>query len=77
MPDDQARDKAGEELMAKILATFVSPEPAAEAEFRELIEEQAGPIYGTSPDHPGKIVEMSSDGSRVVGTLRGRQFIPD
>lgn len=63
--------------MAEIVRTFASPEPAAEAEFRELIEKQAGPIYGTSPDHPGKIVEMRSDGSLVVGTLRGRQFIPD
>lgn len=77
MPDNQARDKAGEELMAEIVGIFVSPEPAAEAEFRELIEKQAGPIYGTSPDHPGKIVEMRPDGSQVVGALRGRQFIPD
>jgi hypothetical protein len=77
MPDNQARDKAGEELMAEILATFVSPESAAEAEFGELIEQQAGPTYGTSPHHPGKIVEMRPDGSQVLGTLRGRQFIPD
>lgn len=77
MPDNQTRDKAGEALMAKILATFVSPEPAAAAEFRELIEKQAGPIYGTSPDHPGKIVEMRPDGSRILGSSRGRQFIPD
>lgn len=77
MPDNQARDKTGKGLMAEIVRTFASPEPAAEAEFRDLIEKQAGPIYGTSPDQPGKIVEMRSDGSRVVGTLRGGQFIPD
>ena len=77
MPASQAKDKAGEGLMAEIVAIFVSPEPSAEAEFLELIEEQAGPIYGTSPDHPGKIVEIRPDGSQVVGTLRGRQFIPD
>lgn len=77
MPVNQAKDEAGQGLMADIVATFASPEPDAEAEFRDLIEKQAGPIYGTSPDQPGKIVEMRSDGSQVAGTLRGRQFIPD
>lgn len=77
MRDKQARDKADRRFMLEIVRAFVSPEPAAEAEFRDLIETQAGPIYGTSPDHPRKIVEMRPDGSHIVGTLRGRQFIPD
>lgn len=73
------QDKAplAHELFSEIVRTFQSPTPAMEAEFRELVEGQAGPIYGTSPEHPGKIVERRPDGSEVVGTLRGRQFIPD
>ena len=67
----------GLELLTEIVRTFQAPAPAAEAEFRELIAAEAGPVYGTSPDHPGKIVERRPDGSEVVGTLRGRQFIPD
>ena len=65
------------ELLSEIVRTFESPAPAMEAEFRQLIEGQAGPIYGTSPDHPGKVVERRPDGPEVVGTLRGREFIPD
>jgi hypothetical protein len=65
------------ELLSEIVRTFQAPAPAVEAEFRELIAAEAGPVYGTSPDHPGKIVERRPDGSEVVGTLRGRQFIPD
>jgi len=63
--------------MSEIVRTFEWRESAAEAEFRELIEGEAGPIHGTSPDHPGKIVERRPDGSEVGGTLQGRQFIRD
>lgn len=77
MPHDQAGDRVSQSLIAEILRIFESPETAVEAEFRELIERHAGPIYGTSPDHPGKIVEMRSDGSQIAGTLQGRRFIPD
>ena len=73
----QGRASPASELLSEIVRTFESPAPAMEAEFRQLIEGQAGPIYGTSPDHPGKVVERRPDGSEVVGTLRGREFIPD
>ena len=73
----QGRAKPAQELLSEIVQTFGSPQPAAEAEFRKLIAAEAGPVYGTSADHPGKIVERRPDGSEVVGTLRGRQFIPD
>jgi len=64
-------------LCAEIVRAFVSPQCADEAEFRELIEAQAGPIYGTAPNHPGKIVERRPDGTEAVGTLRDGRFIAD
>jgi hypothetical protein len=64
-------------LCAEIVRVFVSPQCAFEAEFHKLIEAQAGPIYGTAPNHPGKIVERRPDGTEAIGTLRGRQFIAD
>jgi hypothetical protein len=73
----QGKATPAHELLGEIVRIFRAPERAAEAEFRGLIAEEAGPVYGTSPDHPGKIVERRPDGSEVVGTLRGRQFIPD
>ena len=73
----QGRATPAQVLLGEIVRTFATPEPAAEAEFRKLIAAEAGPVYGTSPEHPGKIVERRPDGSEVVGTLRGRQFIPD
>lgn len=73
----QGRATPALELLSEIVRTFQAPEPAAEAEFRELIAAERGPVYGTSPEHPGKIVERRPDGSEVAGTLRGRQFIPD
>ena len=73
----QSRVTPARELLSEIVRIFESPGPAAAAEFRDLIGADAGPVYGTSPDHPGKIVEKRPDGSEVVGTLRGRQFIPD
>ena len=72
-----SRATPARELLSEIVRIFESPGPAAEAEFRDLIGAEAGPVYGTSPDHPGKIVEKRPDGSEIMGTLRGRQFIPD
>jgi ParD-like antitoxin of type II bacterial toxin-antitoxin system len=34
------------------------------------------PLYTTDPDHPGMIVEVQADGTRVVGHLEGRRFVP-
>jgi hypothetical protein len=73
----QGRATPAHELLSEIVRTFESPSAAMQTEFRELIAAEEGPVYGTSPDHPGKIVERRPDGSEVVGTLRGRQFIPD
>ena len=34
------------------------------------------PLYTTDPQHPGLIVEVRSDGTRVPGRLAGRRFVP-
>lgn len=34
------------------------------------------PLYTTDPEHPGLIVEVQADGTRTVGHLEGRRFVP-
>lgn len=34
------------------------------------------PVYATDPAHPGMIVQVSPDGSRKLGRLEGRRFVP-
>jgi hypothetical protein len=34
------------------------------------------PLYTTDPDHPGMIVEVQADGTKIVGHLEGRRFVP-
>lgn len=34
------------------------------------------PFYTTDPDHPGLVVEVRPDGTRVPGRLAGRRFVP-
>lgn len=69
MPRNYASNEPLESVLAEIIRAFKSPQPAMQAEFRELIEQQAGPIYGTSPEYPGKIVERRPDGSQVCRNL--------
>lgn len=35
-----------------------------------------GPRYGTDPKHPGLLVRLESDGTRTLGRLEGRVFVP-
>ncbi|MBL8673747.1 MAG: hypothetical protein JNL07_02585 [Rhodospirillales bacterium] len=35
-----------------------------------------GPRYGTDPRHPGMIVRIDPDGTRTLGRLDGREFVP-
>ena len=34
------------------------------------------PVYTADPEHPGMIVEVQADGTRTVGRLEGRRFVP-
>jgi hypothetical protein len=36
----------------------------------------AQPLYTSDPQHPGLIVEVRPDGTRVPGRLVGRRFVP-
>ncbi len=40
------------------------------------IRAAGGPLYTTDPNHPGMIVEVQGDGTRVPGHLDGRRFVP-
>jgi len=33
--------------------------------------------YTTDSDRPGMLVEVRADGTRVVGRLEGRRFVPE
>ena len=35
------------------------------------------PVYVTDPEHPGKIVQIHPDQSRVRGRMVNRVFVPD
>lgn len=35
-----------------------------------------GPRYGTDPKHPGLLVRIDPDGTRTLGRLEGRVFVP-
>ena len=78
--------KAGE------LLTPVFPSAARRREVQELIMRVATstdreaviaeihaagkPVYATDRRHPGLVVEVAPDGTRRVGRLEGRRFLP-
>lgn len=34
------------------------------------------PLYATDPEHPGMIIQVLPDGTRIPGHIEGRQFVP-
>ena len=34
------------------------------------------PLYATDPEHPGMIIQVLPDGTRIPGRMEGRRFIP-
>jgi hypothetical protein len=34
------------------------------------------PVYATDPEHPDLIVQVLPDGTRTLGHLEGRRFVP-
>jgi hypothetical protein len=44
---------------------------------KELIGAGEQAVYTTDPDHPGMLVRVEPDGTRVVGKLEGRNFVPE
>jgi hypothetical protein len=43
---------------------------------RSRIRAAGGPVYAADPEHPGMIVEIQADGTRIPGHLQGRRFVP-
>ena len=40
------------------------------------LQSQSGPRYGTDPKHPDLLVCIEADGTRTLGRLEGRAFVP-
>jgi hypothetical protein len=34
------------------------------------------PLFATDPEHPGLIIQVQPDGTRIPGHLEGRRFVP-
>lgn len=69
---------SGEEKVAiqrtlEALEQLVSHPPYEET--RQLIFRD-GPVYEANPDDPGSVVQVHQDGSRIVGQIVDRQFVP-
>ena len=65
------------ELFRGLVNFFEFPPRGAEAEFSALIESSKGPVYGTSPSYPGKIIQRLPDGTEIVGSFQDGSFAPE
>jgi len=43
---------------------------------KKALRESGAPLYATDPEHPGLIVQVLPDGTRTLGRLEGRRFVP-
>lgn len=50
--------------------------PAGRARARKIITAGAYPLYEGAPDHPGFITRVDADGTRTLGRLVDRIFVP-
>lgn len=57
-----------------LLARLV--EDTSREKVKARIRAAGTPLYTTDPDHPGMIVEVRADGTRILGSLKGRRFVP-
>lgn len=67
---------ARREEMHHLLARLVE-HPDDREEAKAIIEAAGAPVYEADPARPGRIVQVSSDGSRRPGRLKGRRFVPE
>jgi ParD-like antitoxin of type II bacterial toxin-antitoxin system len=65
------------ELFQELLGFFEAPPRGVEAEFAALTEAGKGPVYGTSPEYPGKLIQRLPDGTELVGALQDGNFVPE
>jgi hypothetical protein len=65
------------ELFRGLAHFFGLPPRGAEAEFAALIDSSKGPVYGTSPHYPGKIIQRLPDGTEIVGSFQDGAFVPE
>jgi len=65
-----ARQQEVHDLLTRI-AGSTDREPTKKA-----LRESEAPLYATDPEHPGLIVQVLPDGTRTLGRLEGRRFVP-
>lgn len=65
------------ELFQDLVRLFETPPRGAEAEFAAFSEAGKGPVYGTSAQFPGKIVQRLPDGTVLVGSFQNGHFVPE
>jgi len=65
-----ARRQEVHDLLTRIAAS-TDREPTKKA-----LRESGAPLYATDPEHPGMIVQVLPDGTRMLGRLEGRRFVP-
>jgi hypothetical protein len=63
--------------LQELLGFFEAPPRGVEAEFAALTEAGKGPVYGTSPAYPGKLIQRLADGTELVGALQDGNFVPE
>jgi hypothetical protein len=64
-------------LLQGLVRFFDAPPRDAQAELASLIQAGSGPVYGTSPAHPGKVIERRPDGTESIGRFDGGKFVAE
>ena len=50
--------------------------PGDRESLKTRLAASGAPLYESDPAHPGLVVEVAADGTRVPGRLVGRRFVP-
>jgi hypothetical protein len=51
--------------------------PHERKEVHALIHARGAPVYETDPAYPGLVVQVSGDGTRKIGRIKNRKFVPE
>ncbi|TWT09948.1 hypothetical protein [Reyranella sp. CPCC 100927] len=65
---------ANREAVGRLLRRLVASD--ARAAEQAHLGALGGPRYGVDPKHPGLLLRIEADGTRTLGRLEGRTFVP-
>jgi len=66
--------RAARNAVMKVLGTLGSS--GDRREVKAAVRASGKAIYGTDPEHPGWVIREEPDGSRTLGRLVNRKFVP-